>query len=174
MVLIILMLPAAMLLGQQKQEVDRRAWYIEWFGNSISALSFNYDRTIYGSWTGRTGIGFSYDYRRDPFLSLIHDKEVKRRNFSVSLPLTAGYLIGKEKKFLELGGGAAFILLSEKTDISAATYRLIIVPSLAVGYRRQPPEGGFLFRVVAGPLYYRIDGKGYIFPLVGLSFGKAF
>ncbi len=73
-------------------------------------------------------------------------------------------LIGKKQHKLELGGGVSLVAL---TDVAASG---VIVAGI-VGYRYQPLNGGFLFRVTFTPF---IASNGYGLPWGGISFGWNF
>jgi hypothetical protein len=144
----------------------RKAFYVE-LGGSGDALSINYDQTLYGSWVGRVGLGFLFDFSKEELLSRAIREEVRWQSYGLSLPLATSYLIGRDKKFLELGTGVTFEWYSEKNTISERDHYFYVMPSALVGYRRQPRDNGFLFRIVAGPMYHDKN----VYPHLGLSFG---
>jgi hypothetical protein len=89
------------------------------------------------------------------------------------------YLLGTGERKLELGGGITFGRAT--FDRSFDTKRDSSFRSLTaiVGYRSQPREGGYLFRVGATPFYSFDDGEeaypdpGFFFS-AGVSFGYLF
>ncbi|WP_138430612.1 hypothetical protein [Fodinibius saliphilus] len=115
----------------------------------------------------RTVIGVILNLSEDEILSRFSQHEVHWQTYGISVPVMSSYLVGKDKKFLELGGGVTFQWVSEKHTLSERYNNFEAIPSLHVGYRRQPAGKGFVFRVVAGPLLY----DNLIFPHIGLSFG---
>jgi hypothetical protein len=97
-----------------------------------------------------------------------------RDNFSDSkaglifLPIGVNYIFGKDNKnYFEIGAGVTPVFGTG--DISSdfsETFGHIIL-----GYRMQPPNGGFTFRAFMCPVF----GNGFFIPYyAGLSFGYKF
>lgn len=94
------------------------------------------------------------------------------------------YLFGKDNNFFELGLGG-IISFNGTTFVGAS--RSPVTGTITLGYRRQPADGGLLFKIALTPLFgfeenYRYTGSGnsrtssFVFnPLFGgISFGYAF
>lgn len=87
------------------------------------------------------------------------------------VPVGLNYLIGRDNRnYLELG--AAFTYVNFKESITSDNGNFTSsFGSLNLGYRLQPANGGFSFRVVITPVF----GSGGFFPFYGgISFGYAF
>jgi hypothetical protein len=96
-----------------------------------------------------------------------------------TLPVTMSYLVGRGERKLELGGGVTY---GHGTfDRRTGNGRDFSFRSLTaiVGYRSQPPEGGYVFRAGVTPFYSLDEGEeAYPDPgftlSVGVSFGYRF
>ena len=123
--------------------------YIESSGPGL-LVSANYDARFLKGNNGlgyRVGVGFFY---------LFDD-------FMFSLPAQINYLIGSKSKYLELGLGITY---ASKTSI----YNGLSTTSL-LGFRYQPINGGFNFRIFISPLINKQEFN----PLwAGFSLGHTF
>jgi hypothetical protein len=145
----------------------RNAVFVELLGNG-GIYSLNYERML----TGQLGLRVGYAAWNSPFWS-----EVTPPNRYQTVPVTMSYLLGRGERKLELGGGITFghgrFDRSSGRDFSFRTLTAI------VGYRSQPREGGYLFRVGVTPFYSFDDGEeaypdpGFVFS-AGVSFGYRF
>ncbi|MFM2138300.1 MAG: hypothetical protein RJA57_607 [Bacteroidota bacterium] len=85
------------------------------------------------------------------------------------IPLGINYLLGKDNRnFFELGGGVTPVMGTGElsTDEFSSTFG-----HLLIGYRKSPPNGGFVFRAFISPVF----GKGFFWPYYGgVSFGYKF
>ncbi len=95
----------------------------------------------------------------------------------IFVPITVSYLgIGSKKNMLELGAGATVIHVhagaslfgfnSSSADANATTATAVAL----IGYRLQPPGGGFMMRVGLSP----IVGSGFVIALPYIALGGAF
>ena len=95
------------------------------------------------------------------------------------VPITVSYLgIGSKKNMLELGAGATIIHVhagaslfgfnssNESASASATTATAVAL----IGYRLQPPDGGFMLRVGLSPIF----GSGFVIALPYIALGGAF
>lgn len=92
-----------------------------------------------------------------------------------TLPVQLNYLLGKNEKFFELGLGATYATAAldfnddyydDKEDSESTVFG-----TMTFGYRKQPRDGGFMFRGGASPVF----GKGFFIPYYAyLSFGYSF
>ncbi|MBA4197429.1 MAG: hypothetical protein C0459_07735 [Chitinophaga sp.] len=85
-------------------------------------------------------------------------------------PAGLNYLVGKdEKHYFEMGGGATFMTSSQtifNNNKSSSAFGY-----LQLGYRMQPKNGGYTFRVNMTPVF----GRGFFIPYYfGISFGYKF
>ena len=90
-------------------------------------------------------------------------------NYLTLRPLGINYLFGKDKKhYFEIGGGFTPVFNSEPDGDSAISESF---GHLLLGYRFQPIEKGFTFRVFICPVY----GSGILVPYyAGISGGYKF
>ncbi len=80
-------------------------------------------------------------------------------------PLSASYLLGSNHK-VEVGAGIVFVSGNSEDELAAGAF------SALIGYRYQPIDGGFIFRIGFTPL---VDTDfDFILPWGGLSLGYAF
>ncbi len=90
-----------------------------------------------------------------------------------TLPVQVNYLLGKNGKYFEVGLGATYASTradffdSTESDEKGST----VFGTMNFGYRRQPIEGGFLFRAGVAPIFHNRDFIPY-WPY--LSFGYSF
>ena len=87
-----------------------------------------------------------------------------------TVTLMANYLIGSGKHRLELGAGPGVIFSSGDFDGFGGFDSNGIYGSATIGYRLQPVNSGFMFRLGLTPVYTS-DGFSSWF---GISFGAAF
>ena len=141
--------------------LNKNSTYLEIGGNGLW-YSFNYDRILRRK--DRTAlsarVGFAYF-----------------GNFSdtstITAPLTISFLYGKNKNFLELGGGPTTLYsFSEKiTGIAAIGI---------IGFRHQPIKSkGLMYRIAFNPFIVEYssdtgDWNSVIIPWGGISFGFVF
>ncbi len=135
--------------------------YFELLGPGLT-YSFNYDTRFQNSLNGlggRAGLGYI----------------AVEGNSVLSVPVMVNYLLGKEGKYFEMGLGATYIGFNSAQ--SASTNEVLFIDdsqvfgTMVFGYRRQPVDGGFLFRVGLSPVF----GSGNFIPYYGyIAFGYAF
>jgi len=123
--------------------------YLEVGGNGIVA-SLNYERQL----SKQPGLGFRTGVGIVPMVG-------------VSVPAGINYLIKtkNENSFIETAFGVTYLISDEKK--SDKIEQINFVPS--VGYRRHTKKNN-LFRVNFTPIF----NNSFVFPVVGLSFGKRF
>ena len=144
----------------QAQDIARNSVYIELLGNG-GLYSLNYDRKITNNVSARVGLmafgGESTDGDRIG-LSLV--------------PLMANYLVGKHNHRLELGGGpvVAYAAGNIKEHGIGEFSDFGLVGTATFGYRYQPLQGGFNFRLGFTPLF----SASSVAPSFGVSFGYGF
>ncbi len=143
--------------------------HFELLGNGI-LYSLNYDRLFTHNLSGRVG----YMYLSVDATST--DPTDPKVSVSMSLiPVTGSYLAGPGNHRLELGGGPVLALVSAEIEdgvqgVSASGLASIVG---IIGYRYQPMEGGFNFRVAFTP-HFIINGPDPVLPWGGLSLGYTF
>lgn len=135
------------------------AFYIELLGNAFT-YAFCYDMRFRNSSDGpggKIGIG----------AVIIADF------FTWSLPVQVNWLLGKDGRYFEIGGGGT--IWGGGINIGGLGDEEItrVTGTMTFGYRRQPPDGGFLFRIAMTPF---LNVEPFVFfPFWGgISFGYAF
>jgi hypothetical protein len=152
------------------------AIYLDLLGPGLF-YSINYDRMLTDDLSAR--IGFSY-------LSFGASAESSDGSASAeasfgywAIPLTVSYLgIGSYSNMLEVGGGPVImhvrgsgIVEADGDSAEAGASTTLFAATAMVGYRHQPADGGFVFRVGASPVM--AFGAGLL-PWGYLSLGAAF
>lgn len=146
------------------------AFFAELGGPGI-LFSANLDKRFSNSqfgWGGRAGLGFVSGY-------IVTDNLGNYNNPAsvVTLPIQINYIFGKtgSSHTFEVGGG--FTVAGKKIEImdfydeKGGTN---FFGTASFMYRRQPADGGFIWRVGFTPLI----AKGYIQAFVGVSVGYSF
>jgi hypothetical protein len=161
--------------GSSNEREAKNAIYLDLAGPGLF-YSINYDRVIVDDVSAR--IGFSY-------LSIGASADsgsgtTASAEFSyIAIPITASYLgLGSESNMFEVGGGGIIMNfkgsgLVESSDASAgasASHTTLGLTAMA-GYRHQPADGGFVFRIGASPVMPL--GAGFL-PWGYMSLGAAF
>lgn len=151
--------------AQPAKSIDRNTLYAD-FATKGAIYSVNYDRVFsYGKKLAKS-------YRLG--LCVLND--------AIAFPLGIQFYTGKEAHHLEYS--LTIVPYIEKyqdlfSGQSISDKKLYILPGL--GYRYQPPSGGFFAKIVAGPLIYldpaaddvlHMEGKVYpgITAAAGISF----
>jgi hypothetical protein len=158
--------------SKEKGREAKNAIYLDLAGPGL-IYSINYDREIIPDLSAR--IGLSY-------LSLGASSSDGSASVSFSylaIPITASYLgIGSTDNMLELGGGPVImnfkgsgIVESNDESVSAGGSVTTLALTGMAGYRHQPADGGFVFRVGASPMM--VLGANFV-PWGYLSLGAAF
>lgn len=115
------------------------AFYVELLGNGL-IFSANYDmrfnKSVDGSGLGgRLGIG--YVGGGDAGGSV------------VTVPVMVNYLLGKDGKYFEIGGGVTYVAGS--ADFGDG-FEDTVIGTLSFQYRRQPVDGGFMWKIGFTPI----------------------
>ena len=143
-------------VNKQIQAQSDKAIYFEAFGNGI-LYSLNYDQrfSIKNKDLGAR-LGFSY-------------MPLDGSNF-ITIPFHLYYLLGKNGNYLELGSGLTYFD-GNAYFIGDYSYDSSFALALSAMYRRQPLDGGFLFRIGINSIFSDKLGA----PIwAGLSIGYAF
>jgi hypothetical protein len=128
--------------------------YIEALGSGLY-YSVNYDRLFSHNIGGRIGFGLLSNGLNPLYF----------------VPVTLNYLIGKGNSKLELGAGVTIIAADiDLFEIVHSTFESLVLGTAIIGYRYQPADGGFLFRIGFTPLFSAYG----ILPWGGLSLGGSF
>ena len=158
--------PCNLLAQNKDSSFSRNAIYVEGLGPGI-AYSINYEYRITEHIELRAG--FSSWSMSMPFFSS-NDKTT-----FTEFPLMVNYLIGGQRDHLELGLGMIIGNITSKGTYSfwGGDYSLkdrFNIGTAAIGFRMEPNDGGFMFRVTFTPLFT----FKHILPFGGLSLGYAF
>jgi hypothetical protein len=153
----------------------KNAIYADLLGPGL-LYSLNYDREIIPDLSAR--IGISYMSFGASASSGGATASAKFSYFAV--PITASYLgVGSQSNCLELGGGPIIynisgsgLLKSDDDKVKAGGSFTTLGLTAMAGYRHQPADGGFLFRIGVSP--EKVLGVPGILPWGYLSLGAAF
>jgi hypothetical protein len=166
---VVLMLVCVLPVRAQESstQIARNAIYFEGFGQGM-LYSINYDYRIDGSMSIRAG----FTRWSIPFIFI-------RELTATGVPLTVNYLSGERNSHFEAGIGVvlfhfrargSWFVFSSDTESSAN----LLLGTATVGYRYQPRDGGFLFRIGVTPFFTLDDGAFYARLHGGISFGFVF
>jgi hypothetical protein len=139
--------------------------YVEGLGPGLF-YSFNYDRVI-ADFALRIGIGY---------VSVgASTTSSSAKAYILTLPFDINYIgIGSKKHIFELGGGATVVSLgagvSSLNVESKNDSTTVVLGHLNIGYRLQPPHGGFMLRTGISP----IIGSGGFLPWPYIALGATF
>jgi hypothetical protein len=158
---IILLIISTQTFAQESKRERGRGVYMELFGNGLG-YSFNYDQRFDKRFDG---LGFKGGISYFAF----------NGSSVAAFPFGLNYLLGKDGKYFEMGLGATYLRFADSSNtFSVGNERTIgdgLAGNMIFGYRREPEEGGFLFRASMTPLF----GQGTFFPFwFGISLGYAF
>lgn len=136
----------------KEPQLKHHSVYLELGGNSF-IYSINYDYTLQLSDLTKLAIGTGFEY--------VDEIKINEVSYGSSFCITpaANFLFGRSSHHFETGIAAYY-------PLSAGT----IIPTIRLGYRYQPRNGGFLFRIGATPIVV----PGVILPWAGLSVGYTF
>ncbi len=149
--------PAPPVSQPEEERTANNALYAEGLGPGLF-YSINYDRS-FGDFAGRIGFGY-VSVSAGASDSSGQVQETASASF-IAVPITVSYLgIGSKRNMLELGAGATIwhvgaggSTFEAKSSTSASESATFALPVAIVGYRYQPPNGGFLFRAGVSPLF---------------------
>lgn len=114
----------------------KNATYVEFFGNSASFYSFNYDRIIkqYKMGYFNTSIGFS---------------PVRYYGKGFHIPVSINYSYGEKNGHLEAGFGLGLTRNIQEEEIFSY---LRLLANIRLGYKYQKASGGFFFKAAFTPI----------------------
>jgi hypothetical protein len=159
---------AATAAAQSPMPTARNAAYFELGGNAI-LYSVNYDRRFNNTWTGRAGFMIVSAEGTD------QDTGERAEVSLAIIPVMMNALLGRGTHRLELGAGPLFgigggsIEDPEVGDVDEFSAAGLAGVTTTFGYRRQPLDGGFVFRASLNPFY---SGKPQLW--AGISAGWSF
>jgi hypothetical protein len=159
---------AGTIAAQNPEPSARNAAYFELGGNAL-LYSVNYDRRFTNTWTGRAGFMVVSAEGTDP------DTGDRVEASLAIVPVMMNALLGRGTHRLELGFGPLFAMGggeiedAEVGDVDEFSAAGLAGVTSTFGYRRQPLNGGFVFRAALTPFY---SGGPQIW--AGLSAGWSF
>ena len=136
-------------------ELKRNAIYFELFGQGV-LYSFNYDYRISPDFSVRAGFTGRFQFTGFP-LMINHLSGTNKGHFEAG--------IGLMPVILQFQGGADSPFFASDGDGTITS----IIGTATLGYRYQPPQGGFVFRAGLTPMV----GQRFIL-IGGISAGFAF
>jgi hypothetical protein len=172
-IILLLALTCAPLFSQtalEKQPIrtySRNCLYLELLGTGI-LYSVNLEHRFDRHWSGRMGFtAFS--------VPAVAFAEPEVSIGVLGFPVLMTYLAGSRSHFLEMGAGVLILNVSaDGRDIwfglDVNGQMTAVLGAAAIGYRYQPANGGFLFRIGLTPL----TSFPHSFVSVGMSLGAAF
>jgi len=158
----------------EEERTANNVLYLEGLGPGLF-YSINYER-CFGDFSGRIGFGY---------VGLKASATAGSTGSSASasflvVPIMVNYLgIGSKRNMLELGAGVSVIHMgagastfTSDSSSSGSASSTIVLGAVAAGYRFQPVDGGFVFRVGVAPL---IGGNSLpVLPWPYLALGGTF
>ena len=167
--LVIMLICFVQEIKAQEIGTRRQTVYAEFLGNG-GFLTVNYDTRLNVDRNDglgvRVGIGFGSFFFLNPYTNWVN--AIKSGTQYISVPLQLNYIVGKKRSGLEAGVGITqeFTFNQKGNDP-----RVQLTGLLNLGYRLQPRDRGFSFRILASPGIY----QGKIFPIgAGISLGYSF
>ena len=152
---------------QSREAYSRNCIYLELLGTGL-LYSVNYEHRFAEHWSGRVGFT-AYSI---PGI-LLAEPEVSM-DF-LGFPVLLNYLAGSNGHYFEIGAGVLVLNLSLNgrkiwSGMDVNGQLTTVSGAAAIGYRYQPTNGGFLFRIGLTPWFHHGGSK----ILGGLSLGVAF
>ncbi len=147
MVLTMLMYIGQDVSAQTDRQVSTKSAYVEGLGNGL-VMSFNFDTRFGKEATGlgaRVGVG-----------------GMSIGTFSlITIPVGINYLAGKNGKYFEAGLGATY---SSAGFLEYDLEQTPVIGTMTFGYRSQPVDGGFTWRIGLTPVFGPQNGaEGGVF-----------
>ena len=157
MMLLAFTLPAT---AQHSSRATGTAAYAELFGSGL-VISFNIDHRFQGKEDGlgfRAGIG---GMAMGEFAN-------------ITVPLQINYLAGRDGRYFEVGIGGTY---SNEGFLDIEGKEFPVIGTMTFGYRKQPVDGGFMWRIGLSPGFgVSLDDQGHrpyflpYFPHLGLGY----
>lgn len=124
--------------SQKSSAQSNKAFFVELLGNGL-IFSANYDMRFKketNGWGARLGIGYVGSVDGDGGV--------------VTIPLLINNLLGKDGKYFEVGAGITY--LSSSADFIGDNNASDIVGTMTFMYRKQPLDGGFMWKIGFTPI----------------------
>ena len=159
----------------ERRREAKNAIYLDLLGPGV-LYSINYDREIIPDLSARIGLS----YMSIGASASDGAGTTASAKFSyLAIPITASYLgIGSTSNMLELGGGPVImnfsgsgLVSSSDSAVKAGGSTTTVALTGMAGYRHQPADGGFVFRIGASPMV--VLGAN-VLPWGYMSLGAAF
>lgn len=172
-----LILPLLLMLVVQiskAQDYRKSAVYLELGGNAL-LYSINYENRFADHWSGRIGIG----YISAAGSAVNSSGQATDASVGVTfIPVMVNYLAGNgQNGRFELGAGPLLVAAATNTTIAGQTLNQsgfgLGGITTTIGYRLQPLDGGFMFKIGLTPLILTSSDKPFQM-WGGLSFGYCF
>jgi hypothetical protein len=164
-----------------EERTANNAIYLELLGPGLF-YSINYDRA-FGDFAAR--IGFSYfsvsvgATSVDPTTGQTIGASEKAT--FLAFPLTVSYLgIGSKSHMLELGAGVTIFSVGAgfntfgADNSSGSGSAVLVAPTGIIGYRMQPKDGGFFFKIGLSPQFYVGGSTSAFWPAPHIGLGGTF
>ncbi len=139
--------------------------YVEGLGPGFF-YAFNYERIV-SDIAIRAGIGYLS-------ISASSGTGDSASAYWLSIPLDINYIgIGSKKHIFELGAGATIVSVgagASSLGVESSGSATLVYGHMNIGYRLQPPTGGFMLRTGISP----IIGSGVFLPWPYIALGATF
>ena len=148
---------------QNQERTALNSLYVEGLGPAIF-YSFNYDRII-SDVSLRVGISYFS-------LSASNASGDSAKAYWLAMPFDVNYIgLGSKKHIFEVGGGGTVLAVGAGTSslgVESSESKVFFFGHLNLGYRLQPPQGGFMLRTGISPIIGQ--GLGFLpWPYIGLG-----
>jgi hypothetical protein len=161
--------------GGEKEREANNAVYLEGLGAGL-LYSVNYERA-FGDFSAR--VGFSYLGVSASASNASNTAGSSASASFITVPITVSYLgIGSVRNIFEVGAGATIMNMGAGASVfgdgnkaSGSASLTIVRPTVLAGYRYQPEDGGFFFKVGMSGI---VDFGLPVLPLPYLSLGGTF
>ncbi len=141
--------------------------YVELLGPGFW-YSINYDRVI-SDIAIRAGIGYF------SISAASANGQQAASVYWITIPIDVNYIgIGSKKHIFEVGGGATILSVgagASSFGVDSSSSATLVFGHLNLGYRLQPPQGGFMLRTGISPIIGH--GIGFL-PLPYVALGATF
>jgi hypothetical protein len=134
---------ATTLSGQKKAsrsastfDGSKNAFFVELLGNGL-LFSANYDVRVANKFGIRAGIGY--------FGSTDGEGGI------LTVPAMGNFLLGSNGRYFEIGAGLTYVKITGTEDIFDVDKSSSVFGTLSFMYRRQPVDGGFMWKIGLTP-----------------------
>jgi len=139
--LLVILSTSPILYGQKKAskgpstyEGTKNAFYVELLGNGL-LFSANYDVRVANKFGLRAGVGYVGSTEGEGGI--------------LTVPVMGNFLLGNNGRYFEVGAGITYV--SGSSDLFDDDGFSSVIGTLSFMYRRQPVDGGFMWKIGLTP-----------------------